>query len=141
MLGRKHEVPDELLYLPATQLVHGPPLGPLKPLLHVQSLAELLPEGELDPEGQLEQVLDVVAPDVVEYLPLVQALQAKDPADMQNTSCFRPASTYIITIYMRHRESTYDHPVLQGWCIVRLDHRRAGHCWRSRQEIGEQITG
>ena len=83
-----------------------------------QSLAESLPAGELDPEGQVEQVLDVVAPDVVEYLPLPQSLQAKDPACMkvctQNTSCLRPANTHIIDIiYMRHRESTYDHPVLQ----------------------------
>ena len=109
--------PDELLYLPATQLVHGPPSGPLKPLLHVQSLAESLPAGELDPEGQAEQVLDVVAPDVVEYLPLPQSLQAKDPACMhvytQDTSCFRPAVAHMIIIYMRHREGTYNHPVLQ----------------------------
>ena len=110
--------PDELLYLPATQLVHGPPSGPLKPLLHVQSLAESLPAGELDPEGQAEQVLDVVAPDVVEYWPLPQSLQAKDPACMhvytQDTSCFRhTAGAHMIIIYMRHREGTYNHPVLQ----------------------------
>jgi hypothetical protein len=37
----------------------------LKPLLHLQSFAEPLPGGELDPAGQLEQVLDVVAPEVV----------------------------------------------------------------------------
>ena len=82
-----------------------------------QSLAESLPAGELDPEGQAEQVLDVVAPDVVEYLPLPQSLQAKDPACMhvytQDTSCFRPAVAHMIIIYMRHREGTYNHPVLQ----------------------------
>ena len=82
--------------------MHGPPLGPLKPLLHAQSLAESLPEGELDPEGQveqvldvdapeaaeylpegqLEQVLDVVAPDAAEYLPPLQFVQASDPEDV-----------------------------------------------------------
>ena len=57
------------MYLPKTHLEHAPPSGPLKPLLHLQSLAEPLPKGELDPEGQLEQVLDVVAPEAVEYFP------------------------------------------------------------------------
>ena len=76
-------LPDELLYLPATQLVHGPPSGPLKPLLHAQSLAESLPEGELDPAGQVEQVLDVDAPEAAEYLPLPQSVQVDEPAHMQ----------------------------------------------------------
>ena len=49
------------------------------PLLHVQSLAESLPEGELDPEGQAEQVLDVDAPEAAEYFPLMQLVHASDP--------------------------------------------------------------
>ena len=77
-------LPDELLYLPATQLVHGPPSGPLKPLLHAQSLAESLPEGELDPAGQVEQLLDVDAPEAAEYFPLMQLVHASDPADVLN---------------------------------------------------------
>ena len=48
----------------------------------LQSLAESLPEGELDPEGQLEQVLDVVAPEAAEYLPATQSVQASDPDDI-----------------------------------------------------------
>ena len=98
MVGRKHDVPDELLYLPATQLVHGPPLGPLKPLLHVQSLSELLPEGELDPEGQLEQVLDVVAPEAAEYLPLAQSEHASDPEDI----LYFPAGQFVQAVPARY---------------------------------------
>ena len=58
-------------------------------MLHVQSLSESLPEGELDPEGQLEQVLDVVAPEAAEYLPLPQSVQADEPAHMQDMSRLR----------------------------------------------------
>ena len=51
----------------------------------MQSLAESLPKGELDPEGQLEQVLD---PEADEYLPLPQSVQADEPACMQNIRRF-----------------------------------------------------
>jgi hypothetical protein len=44
--------PDAPLYLPALQLTQGTPSLPVKPLLHVQLLGSLLPEGEVDPNGQ-----------------------------------------------------------------------------------------
>ena len=47
-------------------------MGPLEPRLHVQSLCALLPTGELELAGQLPHVLEDVAPEVVEYLPLTQ---------------------------------------------------------------------
>ena len=46
--------PEELLYLPTVQLVHGPPSGPLEPALHVHALLLVLPEGEVERDGQLD---------------------------------------------------------------------------------------
>ena len=88
----------------------------------MQSLAEPLPEGELDPEGQLEQVLDVVAPEVVEYLPLPQSVQDDEPACMQNIRRF--SIILMLDVSDSGDELTYNHPL---WCIIYLDHRRASH--------------
>lgn len=41
-----------LLYLPGLQAVHTPPLGPVLPTLHRQSVLSSLPFFELEPEGQ-----------------------------------------------------------------------------------------
>ena len=68
--------PGELLYVPAVQLVQGPPSGPLDPLLHVQSLRASLPwlhefpTHVDDRAGQPKHMLD--APEVLEYLPMSQ---------------------------------------------------------------------
>ena len=64
--------PEELLYVPAVQAVHGPPSRPEEPEWHVQSLSLLLPDGDDDRVGQLKHVIAVVAPGVMEYLPLWQ---------------------------------------------------------------------
>ena len=61
--------PEELLYVPAVQLVHGPPSGPLEPALHLHALLLVLPEGEVESEGQLEQEAE---PEALLYLPAVQ---------------------------------------------------------------------
>ena len=74
--------PGELLYVPAVQIVQNPPLRPLDPMLHVQSLGALLPDGDDDREGQLEHVLDVVAPEVVEYVPPTQRAQEAEPGEI-----------------------------------------------------------
>ena len=42
----------EYVAWPAKQLAQGTPSLPVKPLLHVQLLGSLLPEGEVDPNGQ-----------------------------------------------------------------------------------------
>ena len=68
------------MYEPAAQLVQDPPADPLKPLLQVQSLTPLLPEGESEFEGQLVHVAEDAAPEVVEYLPLGQSVQDAEPA-------------------------------------------------------------
>ena len=64
--------------MPAVQIVQGPPSGPLDPLLHVQSLRASLPDAH-DPgthvddlAGQFKHMLDVEAPEVLEYLPIPQ---------------------------------------------------------------------
>ena len=43
--------PAELLYLPVPQLEHVPPSLPVDPALHLQSLLEVLPAGELERAG------------------------------------------------------------------------------------------
>ena len=58
--------PFEYLYVPAIHIVHKPPSGPVNPLLHMQSLATMLPENEPELAGQVIQVLDVTAPVAVE---------------------------------------------------------------------------
>ena len=60
------------MYDPAAQTVQDPPAGPLEPLLHVQSITASLPAGELEYDGQLAHVLEEVAPEADEYLPLGQ---------------------------------------------------------------------
>jgi len=51
----------------------------VKPLLHAQPLAALLPEEEAELGGQSIQVFNVAAPIDVEYVPPTQSVQAADP--------------------------------------------------------------
>ena len=62
--------PVWLLYLPAAHRAQVPPLGPDEPALHVQSSAELLPDGEFAREGQLVHVEE----ELVEYLPVTHVV-------------------------------------------------------------------
>ena len=70
--------PEALLYVPAVQssTVHGPPSGPLEPALHLHALLLVLPEGEVESEGQLVQSDSEVAPTVAWYLPAWQLSHA-----------------------------------------------------------------
>ena len=77
-------LPVDVLCFPATHCVHSPPSGPLDPLLHIQSLRELLPDGDNDRGGQLEHVLDVVAPEVAEYVPAAQRTQDAEPGELKD---------------------------------------------------------
>jgi hypothetical protein len=54
------------LYVPALHRVHLPPLCPVKPLLHVHSVAALLPASEVELAGHLTQELFAAAPVAVE---------------------------------------------------------------------------
>jgi len=83
--------PSVALYLPATHAVHGPPLAPVKPLLHEQSLTESLPTGESESDGQLMHVLKEVPPEVVEYLAAGQSLHAEAPAAANLPAQGRPS--------------------------------------------------
>ncbi len=60
-----------LLYLPASHAVHGPPSGPDQPALQVQSAKAVLCAGELEPAGQLLQLVDPAEP---LYLPTTHAV-------------------------------------------------------------------
>ena len=75
-------VPVDGLCFPATHWVHVPPLDPLDPLLHIQSLRASLPDSDDDRAGQLRHVPDVVAPEVVEYFPLAQTAQEAEPGEL-----------------------------------------------------------
>jgi hypothetical protein len=48
------------LYVPATQAVHVPPLGPEKPALHVQAVITVLALGELEFAGHAVHVPPLV---------------------------------------------------------------------------------
>ena len=69
--------PVWLLYLPAAHRVQVPPLGPDEPALHVQSSAELLPDGEFAREGQLEHA---VVPSCDAYFPAPHSMQSASPS-------------------------------------------------------------
>lgn len=67
-------LPVAILYLPATQAVHTPPSRPVKPTLHVQAARAELVIGELELVGHVTQVVAIVAPVAVEYVPAEQSL-------------------------------------------------------------------
>ena len=64
--------PSAALNLPATQAVQGPPSGPVKPRLQVQSLCDVLLEGDVECAGQK---LHGAEPDVSLNLPVAQTVQ------------------------------------------------------------------
>jgi hypothetical protein len=91
--------PVDSLCFPATQAVHVSPLGPVKPALQAQCVKTVLPEGELEFDGQAMQVevadaltaaeyvpdphlVHAVAAVAVEYVPDPQSVQLADPGDV-----------------------------------------------------------
>ena len=50
--------PAELLNMPASHSIHGPPSGPEEPALQVQAVSMRLPTGELEFDGQVSHVAD-----------------------------------------------------------------------------------
>jgi hypothetical protein len=59
-----------------TTAAQGPPSAPLYPAIHLQWVARLLPRGELEDSGQLEQV---PAPSLAEYFPAGQGVHGLEP--------------------------------------------------------------
>ena len=72
-------LPLLVLYFPATQPVHGPPFGPVKPALHVQAASAELPLAELELGSHARQVAASVAFVVVEYVRAAQFVHAAVP--------------------------------------------------------------
>ena len=64
--------PDTSLNAPASHAEHIPPSGPVKPLLHVQLLSDMLPETDDEFEGHEVQG---AAPDTALNVPALQAEQ------------------------------------------------------------------
>jgi hypothetical protein len=58
--------PVDTLYFPATHAAHGPPFGPVNPVLQVQFVKAELPAGELEFDGQTLHVMLAEAPIAVE---------------------------------------------------------------------------
>jgi hypothetical protein len=61
--------PVDVLYFPATHAVHGPPFGPVDPMLQVQLVKAALPAGETEFDGQAVHDAPEVCPVAVPYLP------------------------------------------------------------------------
>ena len=76
---RHADVPVTVLYLPGTHSAHGPPFGPLAPVLHVQAVNAELLVTELELSGQLRHLSELLAPSVPEYVPTKQFVQAAVP--------------------------------------------------------------
>ena len=77
--------PATALYMPATHAVHGPPSGPVAPVLHRQLVRTIFPVVvELDSTGQATQAVSAVAPVVVRYLPTPQLVHAAEPVTALN---------------------------------------------------------
>lgn len=87
--SRHVAAPVTILYFPATQPTHVPPLGPVYPRLQRHEPIAVSPE-DVCPEfdGQGRQVLSAVAPTVAEYLPATQSVHAALPA----TGLYFPAA-------------------------------------------------
>ena len=49
-------VPDAILNFPAAHCKQGPPLGPVEPALHVQSVTDVLPGTEFEFGGHAKQL-------------------------------------------------------------------------------------
>ena len=67
-------LPVLILYLPATQAEQTPPFGPVNPALQVQSPAAELALYEIEFEGHVIHVVEIVAPVLVEYVPAPQSV-------------------------------------------------------------------
>ncbi len=74
-------VPINALYFPATHAAHGPPFGPVHPVLQVQFVKAALPAGELEFDGQALHVELVEDPTAVEYVPAPQSVHRAAPVN------------------------------------------------------------
>jgi len=59
-------VPETVLYLPGTHKAHGPPLGPLAPVLQIHDVTTELPATALELSWQLRHVSELFAPSAPE---------------------------------------------------------------------------
>jgi hypothetical protein len=63
---RHTDVPVTALYFPGTHSAHGPPFGPLAPVLQIHAVTAELPATELELSGQLRHLAELFAPSVPE---------------------------------------------------------------------------
>ncbi len=72
-------LPALVLYFPATHVVHVPPFAPVNPALQVQAARAELASGELELAGHVIHVVEIVAPVLVEYVPVEQSVHTALP--------------------------------------------------------------
>ena len=88
-------VPDAILNFPAAHGKQGPPLGPVDPALHVQSITDVLPGTEFEFGGQVEQ-LDAPAELCV---PTEQRVQSSSvswlSAELATSALYLPAGQFV----------------------------------------------
>jgi hypothetical protein len=63
-------------------VAHGPPFGPVDPVLQVQLVKAALPAVELEFDGQALHVELVEAPTAAEYVPAPQSVQVAVPVNV-----------------------------------------------------------
>ena len=78
--SRHAPLPAFILYVPSTHAVHVPPSAPVKPALHLQLTADVLPPGASELAGHVEHALSPVAPTAPEYFPDPHSRHAPVPA-------------------------------------------------------------
>ena len=71
-------LPVAVLYFPAAQAAHSPPLGPVNPILQMQLVNAVEPAGDCELLGQTRQVLAAGAPMLVEYMFATQLMHVAD---------------------------------------------------------------
>jgi len=115
--------PVVVLYFPAAHAKHVPPSGPVNPRLQTQSVSASLPMTDCELEGQLRQVLAVVAPVVVEYLPAMQS---------EHSSKFKPVLYFPATHAMHDPVGTLVYPAGQASTCAKLMSTTASIVARAR---------
>ena len=88
-------VPDAILNFPAAHCKLGPPLGPVDPALHVQSVTDVLPGAEFELGAHVKQ-LDAPAE---LYVPTEQRVQSSSaswlPAALATSALYLPAGQFV----------------------------------------------
>ena len=93
-------------------VAHGPPFGPVDPVLQVQLVKAALPAGELEFDGQTLHVELAAAPTAAEYVPAPQSVQVAVPVAVPSSSTIQEATNPDETTLPSDVNLTCMYPVL-----------------------------